>query len=51
MPVRPEPVEGPRPNAALLFIIIFIVFHCYLRGRETPGKARKAARRKAKFAS
>ena len=27
-----EPVAGPRPNAALLFVVIFIVFHCYLRG-------------------
>ena len=34
MPARREPVAGSRPNAALLFIIIFIVFHCYLRGRE-----------------
>ena len=37
MPVRSEPVTGPRPNVALLFIVI----HCYLRGRGRRAKRTK----------
>jgi hypothetical protein len=46
--------RGSSTDAALLFIVIFVVFfivlHCYLRRAGTPGAARKAARHKAKFA-
>jgi hypothetical protein len=54
VPARPEPVAGPRPNAALLFIVMhcyFSLFFIVIRAGGNAGQKRAAARHKAKFAA